>query len=729
MTVTNRGFRLHNVAGRVADIEIAADGLVTRTKSLAGSKLEIEAAGGDLSILADLAPSMTLPAESFRVAGQVEVLETGIGLHDVQVDLGSARGTVDGRLVGLPSLDGTELRIAARGPSLAVIDPCVPQLILPDVEFSVSGNLSFADDTLDLRDVAVALGDNSASITGTIVLGDNLIGSMADVSLKGRDLGSFKRLVEGIAAVDLPDLPAQPFSLATTLTLDDLGAHIASGEAAIGTATASVTGTVGALPGLTGTDLEISARGPDASIFAATAGIDLPAAPFQLSGRVATVEAGLLFDSVRARLGDAYAEVDGTLGRPPKLVGTDLTVRADGSDPALLRALTGSARVPDGPFSLSGHFQGNPRRFSAEGVDLRFGSSDLSGAVQADLEGKPHLTAHLHSNRLRAADFNPPGDGSAAAGDEEKSTNGKAPPELMIPDDPWNLAFLDRLDAELDWDIRELEVLHGTDRQIEISIVLRDGGVKMDRFRATGHLGGTLTGSASLTPVPEGHRLVTELELIDSRLNFTGEAADSSQYSSADVHLEMSLTGQTPHEMAASANGRVVITVGAGVLRKSIFDVLSADFLVTLLEALNPFAKQDDHTNLNCSVLVANFKDGTMTLDPAAVQTDKVTILGHGTIDFSTEKLRLDWITKPRKGIGVSASMFTNPYIRLGGTLAKPAIEMKPAQALASTGLAVATMGISLVGKGFLDRITSEKKVCEQATREAEEQLHPPQPR
>jgi hypothetical protein len=87
----------------------------------------------------------------------------------------------------------------------------------------------------------------------------------------------------------------------------------------------------------------------------------------------------------------------------------------------------------------------------------------------------------------------------------------------------------------------------------------------------------------------------------------------------------------------------------------------------------------------------------------------------------------LDWITKPRKGIGVSASMFTNPYIRLGGTLANPAIEMKPAEALATTGVAVATMGISLLAKGLFDRVTAEKKVCEQAMRQAQEQLHPKQ--
>ena len=302
------------------------------------------------------------------------------------------------------------------------------------------------------------------------MLADDLTGSVADVSLTGHDLGSFERLVEAMAAVDLPDLPAQPFSLATTLTLDELGAHIASGEAAIGTATASVTGTVGAPPGLTGTDLEISARGPDASIFAATAGIDLPAAPFQLSGRVATVEIGLLFDSVAARLGDAHAEIDGTLGRPPKLVGTDLTVRADGSDSALLRALTGSARLPVGPFSLAVHFQGDPRRFSAESIDLRFGSSDLSGEVRADLEGKPKFNGNLHSGHFRPADFGPQKDQSDAGAEEGQPKDGPTSTGPVFPDSPWNLAFLDRFDAELDWNISELEVFHDTDREIEISI-------------------------------------------------------------------------------------------------------------------------------------------------------------------------------------------------------------------------------------------------------------------
>jgi hypothetical protein len=122
-------------------------------------------------------------------------------------------------------------------------------------------------------------------------------------------------------------------------------------------------------------------------------------------------------------------------------------------------------------------------------------------------------------------------------------------------------------------------------------------------------------------------------------------------------------------------------------------------------------------------------KDGVLLLEPMAVKTENLTILGHGAVDFSVESLDFEWITKPRKGLGISASAITNPYVKLGGTLAKPAIEVKPGQAITSTGLAVATGGLSLLGKGLLDRVTSEKKVCEKALDEAKRRLRGEKPR
>ena len=145
---------------------------------------------------------------------------------------------------------------------------------------------------------------------------------------------------------------------------------------------------------------------------------------------------------------------------------------------------------------------------------------------------------------------------------------------------------------------------------------------------------------------------------------------------------------------------------------------MTADILLTLLNAFNPFAKEDVATELQCAVFLVNFENGLASLEPMVMQSDKMTMLGKGRIDLGTEKLDLDWVTKPRKGIGISASMLTNPYIKLGGTLADPAIELKPLEAMTSTGVAVATMGLSLVAKGMFDRVTAEKKVFKKALEE-----------
>jgi hypothetical protein len=149
-----------------------------------------------------------------------------------------------------------------------------------------------------------------------------------------------------------------------------------------------------------------------------------------------------------------------------------------------------------------------------------------------------------------------------------------------------------------------------------------------------------------------------------------------------------------------------------------VLDLVTADFLLTLLQAFNPFPGEEAATELQCGVALLSFSDGLATLEPMAFQSDMMTLLGDGKIDLRTEELNLEWITKPRKGIGISASMITNPYIKLGGTLAEPSVELKPMEAVASTGVAVATMGLSLVAKGMYDRVTAEKKVCKKALKE-----------
>ena len=68
--------------------------------------------------------------------------------------------------------------------------------------------------------------------------------------------------------------------------------------------------------------------------------------------------------------------------------------------------------------------------------------------------------------------------------------------------------------------------------------------------------------------------------------------------------------------------------------------------------------------------------------------------------------------SKQRKGLGISASDLVNPFIKIGGTLAAPAIELDPTSTVVKGGLAVATMGISILANSLAGRYLSSKDPC-----------------
>jgi hypothetical protein len=98
--------------------------------------------------------------------------------------------------------------------------------------------------------------------------------------------------------------------------------------------------------------------------------------------------------------------------------------------------------------------------------------------------------------------------------------------------------------------------------------------------------------------------------------------------------------------------------------------------------------------------------------------TKQLTILSQGVIDLNTEKIDLSFNTKMRTGIGISAGMLINPFIKVGGRLTSPAIEMDPAGTIIGGGLAVATLGISMLAKSMTDRFLSSKDPCGDARKE-----------
>jgi hypothetical protein len=122
-----------------------------------------------------------------------------------------------------------------------------------------------------------------------------------------------------------------------------------------------------------------------------------------------------------------------------------------------------------------------------------------------------------------------------------------------------------------------------------------------------------------------------------------------------------------------------------------------------------------------CAAFLVDARDGVMEADPSLViQTDKMNIIGKGTLDLTTEKISFKINTGARKGIGISAADFVNPFIKVAGTLAKPRIALDAPTAAVTTGAAVVTLGISMLATAATKRIFRKKDPCGAALAEAE---------
>ena len=116
--------------------------------------------------------------------------------------------------------------------------------------------------------------------------------------------------------------------------------------------------------------------------------------------------------SLAALSGGALLEVKGTLDTGKQDITGTMIVSLKGRrlsefDPDL---------PPVGPYALMAHVRKEGGRFTVSDLRSRFGSSDLSGGLELNLQQtRPHLTGMLTSKQINVTEFSRPGDRSESA--------------------------------------------------------------------------------------------------------------------------------------------------------------------------------------------------------------------------------------------------------------------------------------------------------------------------
>jgi AsmA family protein len=347
-------------------------------------------------------------------------------------------------------------------------------------------------------------------------------------------------------------------------------------------------------------------------------------------------------------------------------------------------------------------------------LQLRFGTSDISGNLHLASGDGELIRINLESQRLDLSEFVTVDDGKQAAAEVPEAAQTTEPAtvksaeEFVFVEESLPFAALQNSEMDVSLAVEQFVSPAATLEKLKVLGSLHGGELKADVDFVT-PVGARAHSSFLLKTAGNDTKLQAAVNMRDMRLNIaSGENAKPEDVPPVSLSLNIVSSGESPRSLAANSSGDVLITVGQGRIDNKLVRRVSGDIFAQLSAALNPFAKQDPFTTFECGVIALDIVDGLATLDPLVLQGEKVTILAKGDLDLKTEKLDIKFNTQPRKGIGVSADMFVTPFVALHGTLAHPMVGANKTGTL----LTAATGGLYIVLQGVADRAAGSVDHC-----------------
>jgi AsmA family protein len=364
----------------------------------------------------------------------------------------------------------------------------------------------------------------------------------------------------------------------------------------------------------------------------------------------------------------------------------------------------GKGALNDVPLDLQGRASRRKDSLALEDLSIAVGKSRATGALQLALAGarrpfRLRLDAPLIDLQdLYALRKSVAGD----AGGAKTRNDGR-----VFPNDPFPLAALKALDGDAELRIQKLRLADGNQLddirvrsrfaqgkidsdELKLRLQARELIVKVHADASSGRflavnatLAGekvplaALTGLLGVSPAPEG--------------------------SPTDVDVRFSGRGDSVRTLMASANGDLRVVVGPGRYKNRALDV-GAD-VTQLANALNPARSQDPYTEVKCAVLRFPVRNGIAKINNGiALETNKVRLIGGGTVNLRNEAIELGFRPEAASGLGVGVGNLAR-FAKVEGTLANPRIGLDmagTASTAAAAGAAIATGGLTLLAGGLL---------------------------
>jgi uncharacterized protein involved in outer membrane biogenesis len=367
--------------------------------------------------------------------------------------------------------------------------------------------------------------------------------------------------------------------------------------------------------------------------------------------------------------------------------------------------------------------QHSVKKIAVSELAITFDKSDINGDIEILNGDKPKIIAHLTSKLLDLRPFSEVSEPKDKAKQVTSAGNAKKLPEkksttenqYVFKATPIQLAPLQTVEADAKiaadhffYDFIEL-------KKVNIDAAVHGGHVDA-KFKFDSANEGHAAGKIDMKTQGRQAIIDTLVSVSDFRPKvLQAEGVSQTEVPPISVTLELKSVGSSPRELASVANGRILLTQGSGKIKNNILGKVSGDIFAQLFNSLNPLAEHEEFSNWECTVVSVNLVDGLADIDGMLAQGEKVMIVGGGDVNLKTEKLNIEFNTKPRSGVGISADMFVTPFVKVKGTLASPSVGLNEKGTLLTGGAAVATGGLSLLLKAAFDRATAEGDQCKKA--------------
>ncbi|MFK7914727.1 MAG: AsmA family protein [Pseudomonadales bacterium] len=381
------------------------------------------------------------------------------------------------------------------------------------------------------------------------------------------------------------------------------------------------------------------------------------------------------------------------------------------------------------PLSLSSAVEYADNTLQLSGLELRSPANQFAGDVLLGLGEPLKLVANIAAEQLyvplvgdaeaepeAAAEF-------ATAAEPPEAADAEPASELLFSAEPIDWGWIEAAQIDLVLKAGKLLLQEAQFENLDVAVRNEAGVLTLQPFAAQlgdGGFEGQLVlalqeanaDAASARPVS----LQTTLDVRGIALESFGFVPQEElQGGALEVALQLGANGQSARDLASSLDGDILAMVEEATLMNDFVELAGSDLLMETLNKLNPFAKQDPTTELNCALVHFTADDGELKTDNQLVmETSKMEIVGNGSIDLNTEKLSIGFTPNAKSGVGINIGSVVK-FLKVGGTLSAPRPAADAGGLLKSglaIGAAISTGGASVVAEGLAKRALKGGSAC-----------------